>query len=658
MASQTVTVSVLADTKKFGRAMKGLSKESGLSKLGNVAKKAAKGVALVGAAALAAGVVMGKQCIDAASNLQQSMGGVGAVFKESAGQVHKWAKSAASDMGLSKDAYNNAATIIGTTLKNAGIPLDQLGGKTNDLIGLSSDLAATFGGTVSEATAAMGSALRGEFEPLRRFGISLNQADINAKALAMSGRSNVKELTKQEKALATQALMYEQSADAQGAFAREANTLAGQQERLGARFENIKATLGTYLLPIMTRLTALVGDRLEPAMEALTDWVKREGLPRFREFSTWVKTEVVPRLKEIADEVVARVVPAVQSLATWFTDTLIPGLKDASGWIVQNRDWLAALAVVIGILVGGIATYIKVMALWKAATAAAAAVQIVFNAALSANPIGIIILAIAALVAGLVFFFTKTKLGQKIWAAFASALKKGWSAITGAFSAGWSAIKSAMGKVWAFIKTVWSYSPLGLVVSNWGKITGAFSAGYGKVKDWLGRALGFVKSVWSYSPVGLVVSNWSKIVTYVKSLPGKLAAGLGSLYSKLTSPFRKAFNAIAGFWNKTVGKVSFSVPSWVPGVGGKGWSLPKIPMLASGGIATRATLAMIGEGRESEAILPLSKLRALLGDVGNGRATVYEIHVHTGVGDPVQIGREVARVLKAFERANGGRRFA
>ena len=147
--------------------------------------------------------------------------------------------------------------------------MDDLGVKTNDLMILSSDLAATFGGSVPEATAAMGSALRGEFEPLRRFGISLNQADINARALTMSGKDNEKQLTKTEKALATQALMYEQSADAQGAFARESNTLAGQQERLKAKFENLKATVGTYLLPAMTAVTAWVSDNMQPAFEKI-----------------------------------------------------------------------------------------------------------------------------------------------------------------------------------------------------------------------------------------------------------------------------------------------------------------------------------------------------------------------------------------------------
>jgi hypothetical protein len=73
------------------------------------------------------------------------------------------------------------------------------------------------------------------------------------------------------------------------------------------------------------------------------------------------------------------------------------------------------------------------------------------------------------------------------------------------------------------------------------------------------------------------------------------------------------FNGIAKLWNNTVGKLSFKVPSWVPGLGGKGFDIPKIPMLAAGGIVTGPTLAMIGEAGP-EAVIPLDRM----GSMGGG----------------------------------------
>ncbi len=72
-------------------------------------------------------------------------------------------------------------------------------------------------------------------------------------------------------------------------------------------------------------------------------------------------------------------------------------------------------------------------------------------------------------------------------------------------------------------------------------------------------------------------------------------------------------------------KVSFSAPDWVPGIGGKsfGISIPRIPMLASGGIVTSPTLSMIGEGGEPEAVIPLSKLPSYTG--GNGTTIIQVI---------------------------------
>jgi hypothetical protein len=77
------------------------------------------------------------------------------------------------------------------------------------------------------------------------------------------------------------------------------------------------------------------------------------------------------------------------------------------------------------------------------------------------------------------------------------------------------------------------------------------------------------------------------------------------------------FNGIAKLWNNTVGKLSFKVPSWVPGLGGKGFDIPDIPMLAAGGIVTGPTLAMIGEAGP-EAVIPLDRM----GSMGGNNITI------------------------------------
>lgn len=74
------------------------------------------------------------------------------------------------------------------------------------------------------------------------------------------------------------------------------------------------------------------------------------------------------------------------------------------------------------------------------------------------------------------------------------------------------------------------------------------------------------------------VWNW------LKALPGNIGRAFGRIGSTISAPFRTAFNLIARAWNNTVGRLSFTIPGWIPGIGGKGWSAPRLPTFHAGGI--------------------------------------------------------------------------
>jgi hypothetical protein len=120
--------------------------------------------------------------------------------------------------------------------------------------------------------------------------------------------------------------------------------------------------------------------------------------------------------------------------------------------------------------------------------------------------------------------------------------------------------------------------------------------------------------------------------------------GLTTYFDGVFAIFKTLFNAIAKLWNNTIGKLSFSVPDWVPGLGGKGFDVPNIPMLAEGGIVTGPTLAMIGESGP-EAVIPLSGRG---GGMGN-----YTINITGGLGSSAEIGTAVVNAIRAFNRQNG-----
>jgi hypothetical protein len=111
----------------------------------------------------------------------------------------------------------------------------------------------------------------------------------------------------------------------------------------------------------------------------------------------------------------------------------------------------------------------------------------------------------------------------------------------------------------------------------------------------------------------------------------------------LLNVWKTVFNGIASIWNNTLGKIGFDIPNWVPGIGGKGFSFPKIPMLAQGGIISQATLAIVGESGP-EAVIPLDRM----GDFGMGGGG-NNVTINVNGGDP----NAVVDALRRYMRQNG-----
>jgi len=118
---------------------------------------------------------------------------------------------------------------------------------------------------------------------------------------------------------------------------------------------------------------------------------------------------------------------------------------------------------------------------------------------------------------------------------------------------------------------------------------------------------------------------------------------LTSYFEGVLNIYKNIFNAIAKLWNSTIGKLSFKFPDWVPGLGGKGFSVPNIPMLAEGGIVNSPTLAMIGE-KGPEAVVPLNR------NNGVGGITV---NVNGGLSTSAEIGQAVVNAIRAYNRSAG-----
>jgi hypothetical protein len=240
--------------REYGKLGDGAERSSGkVSKFGGAVGTAAKRFGpLAAAAATGAVVKFGLDAVQSASRTEQAFGAIDAVFKENAGQVKKWAKSAADDLGLARSEYGEFASVLGAGLKNNGIK--DYAGETKKLIGLGADLAAQYGGSTKQAVEAIASLMRGEADPMDKYAAGIKQSAVNA-VLAAEGHDKLTGKTRETaEQQARLKLLFEKTADAQGAYAREAGSLAQAQGELGAKWENLKTTLGEKFLPTAAKL--------------------------------------------------------------------------------------------------------------------------------------------------------------------------------------------------------------------------------------------------------------------------------------------------------------------------------------------------------------------------------------------------------------------
>jgi hypothetical protein len=283
----------------------------------------------------------------------------------------------------------------------------------------------------------------------------------------------------------------------------------------------------------------------------------------------------------------------------------------------------------------GVGKVVTALKLDKAAKGVATAAQWAWNAAVSANPLGLIVIAITAVVAGLVLLATKTKIGKQIVTAAWSAIKATASSVAHFFT---HTVPAAFGKVTGAARGVMSW-----VRKNWplllAIITGPIGlAVYAVTKNWDTIKAG-ARAAKDY-----VVGRFHALTSFMKGLPGSIGRALGGVASAITAPFRAAFNSVAGLWNGSVGRIHFNVPSWVPGLGGKGFSFPQIPYLATGGTIARGGWAVVGEKGSEMVSLPTGA-RVYPHNrppaATNQAPSVHIEHFHSEGMTPAQVAKEL-----------------
>lgn len=316
-----------------------------------------KGLAGLAAAAFATEKVVGffKGAITGASDLNETLSKTNVVFGSGAQAVIDFAKTGATALGQTQQQALDAASTFGIFGKMAGLAGGDLAKFSTQFTGLASDLASFHNASPEEAIDAIGAALRGEAEPIRRFGVLLDDATLKNEALKLGLIKTTKDaLTPQQKVLAAQAVIMKQTQDAQGDFARTSGGLANQQRILSARFSDFRTSLGKVFLPLALEAVKAANflitgfEKVGPVIKKVGDAFSiltqgdAQGFGEVLDNALGNSGRFVTPLRQVGDAILgfAQIIhdtaaQALPILAAAFQGDILPALKDFMATVQQ-----------------------------------------------------------------------------------------------------------------------------------------------------------------------------------------------------------------------------------------------------------------------------------------------------------------------------------
>ena len=614
--TRKLSIEILGNAKGALGALDDVGSKAGElgGKLVDFGKKAALGIA----AATAGAAVIAKGLIDSASDLEEVAAKTSVIFGDANDEVTKFAEGAAKTLGQSKTAALTAASTFGVFGKAAGLTGDDLGTFSTDLVALASDMASFANTSPEEAAEALGAALRGEAEPIRKYGVMLDDAALKAEALAMGIYDGKGPLTTQQKVLAAQAAIFKQTSDAQGDFARTSDGVANQQRILAAEFENVKASLGKALIPAFSAALGFITNKVIPIFSSLASILEKDGL-----------SGVIEKVKEKLPELRDAFIKYASAAWEWIKDAIPPALKALADFAYDVGQWLLNTGLpFVAEQIGKGAS-----ALWDWIKEAAPP---------ALERLGELIAQLAnwLLDEGLPMLVEKlVELGN----AFVEWIKPN--------------IVPMLEKLGELLLAIVDWivtEAVPKIAAQAVKLVGALLGWVAQLLPEAVEGLGkFVVELVKKIP-GLFVSLVSTMWDVGTSLGGALLdavvdalKGIGSKSMELGKSFG---NGIIRFINKNIIKkindlLEFEISAFGMTYTVNPPDLPPIPELASGGIVRSPTLALIGESGP-EAVIPLSR-GAQYGVGANGGGNTITVNVNGG--DP----NSIVRALQQYVRQSG-----
>jgi TP901 family phage tail tape measure protein len=381
------------------------------------------------------------------------------------------------------------------------------------------------------------------------------------------------------------------------------DTISAQFDLLKSAVVDVGIVVGQALEPafkdLITELkpvVAQVGGSLIPAFKGVMVFVSEVAgmLPSLIQ----AFIPLIPIITQIASlvfGVVAQLLPTFVAVLS----VLLPIIESFTAFLANNVEVVTAVVIAFASFVAVIKTYNAVINLAKLGMAA-------FNAVMLMNPLGLILAAVVALTAALVWFFTQTEVGQQAWAAFTEFL---------------TVATTAVGEWFAYVFGEW-------FPGLWQSMVDFFTGGWETFKEYFFTAIEAIGDFFKG-----IINGW---ITMFEGFINFVIGGVNKLINALN---KISVDVPAGPFNDAY-TLGINIPN-VPEV--------SLPRLAKGGIVKSqpgGILANIGEGRYDEAVVPLKP--------GMGLGNTYNITVNAGMGtNGARVGEEIVRAIKQYERNSG-----
>ena len=608
----------------------------------------------------------------------QKLGLTGAPLQTLSSQVLELSRMTGTDLG-------GNLTAVTDVFNNFGVGAADQSGKL-DLLFRASQAS---GVSVAELAGTMS----GAGVVLREVGLSFDQSAGFLATLAKAGVDAGDVMPALSKSLATAA---KQGKDASSVFTETFNAIKGAPSDVagaGVALEVFGAKAGPKLAALIREgklsyedMTAAIAGGGETILGASAD------TQDFAEKLTMLKNRVFLAIEPIATKVFNKIGEVM--------DQLGPKVEQLTAWMTEHKDVMKVVAGVLGgVVVIALAAFTAGMIASAAATAAAGAPFIAIGVAIAAMVAAVIYLwnnwdqvwawimdhkAYAAIIAVLgsaiiVPIFALVAIGKFLYANWQTI----WSGIQTAVSFAWGIIKPIWDAIYAFVANylIPYYKLLWTVAQQvWSAISNAISEAWNNVIKPIWDAIyGFIvnylipywTALWNVAQ-----SVWDNISSKISTAWGVISGAFESIKSGISTvwgffqtakdiissvftniadaisgPFKTAFNFISDAWNNTVGKLSWSVPGWVPIIGGNKIEAPKLPRFETGGIFNTG----IGGGsglavlHDNEMILNPQQQKALFSGNGLGGGPAINVTINTVAGDPDAIERVV---IDAIARAS------